>query len=125
MNANRSPDTTPAVTLPLHAAVELAQRWRGPVRIAADDPEVFAELFLNRGCVIHAEVAGLLGVPAVAAIAGAAELRFRVEPGRWPRRCSMLAPWDSLLREVARLRAAPRAAAVRDDDETTLPMLPG
>ncbi len=113
------------VTLPLHAAVELARRWPGPVRIAAIDRDCFAELYLNRGCVIHAEVAGLLGVPAVAAIAGAPELRFAIERGRWPRRCSMLAPWDALLHEVARLRAQPRPPAVRDDDETTMPMLEG
>lgn len=109
--------------LPLALAIPRALQWEGPVRIVHDDGERLAEIYVNRGCVIHASVNGLDGLPAVAAILGGDALRFHIEPGRWPRRCSMLAPWDSLLREVERLRASRRPPPPRNDDDATSPLV--
>lgn len=111
--------------LGLTAAIERAQQWGGPVRLVHDDGDVVAELYVNRGCVIHADVNGLCGVPAVAAMAGTEDLRFLVEPGRWPRRCSMLAPWDTLMRDVERMRMRAQTQMIRVDDEATTPLFEG
>jgi hypothetical protein len=107
-----------ATRLALHEAVGHALRAHGPTRVWHDDGDTMAEIFLNRGYVIHAHVNGLVGMPAIAAMLGA-PLEFDIDYEAWPARCTLLATWEALCREADHHRTRiDRLIPPRDDDAT-------
>lgn len=101
----------------LEAGAGRAARSDTPIRLWFSDGHTFAEVFFFRDMLLHAEVNGLYGIAAVAAMIGA-DLRFAVDPGVWPRQCSMARVWKHAARDALAVRREP-AARPRDlDDET-------
>jgi hypothetical protein len=111
----------PRPTLSLHEAVGHALRAMGPTRVRHDDGDTLAEIYVNRGFVIHAHVNGLGGVPAVAAMLGEV-LAFDVEYDVWPAQCTLMATWDALCHEAERLRSRADTRVELRDDDSTVPL---
>jgi hypothetical protein len=108
-------------TLSLHQAVGHALRTSGPTRVRHDDGETLAEIYVNRGFVIHAHVNGLGGIPAIAAMLNA-PLSFDIEYDVWPVQCTLMATWEALCHEAERLRARAETRVELRDDDATVPL---
>ncbi|HWB81621.1 MAG TPA: hypothetical protein VG755_41955 [Nannocystaceae bacterium] len=105
----------------LHQAVGHALRANGPTRVRHDDGDTLAEIYINRGFVIHAHVNGLGGVPAIAAMIHE-PLSFEIEYDVWPAQCTLMATWEALCHEAERLRARADTRVELRDDDSTVPL---
>ncbi len=85
---------------PLEVAVGLALVADVPARVFFDDGCILAELFVHRGQVLHANVDGVHGLAAIAALLGAGH-GFQVEYGVLPPRCTLTGHWVTLRRAAA------------------------
>jgi len=122
MNANIDRDPLSRVgRFTLHEAVGHALRAHTPTRIVHDDGEAIAEIYVNKGYVIHANVNGLFGIPAIAALV-AEELEYDVEYEVWPSRCTLLASWEALCHEAKRHRTRVDTFVELRDDDATVPL---
>ncbi len=106
-----------APRLSLAQAAARATTMSEPLRLRHDDGELFAEVFFFREHVLHAHVNGLDGVRALAALQ-LCNLRFGVDTGVWPSRCTIVATWDVACREAELVRRRPPVAVRTDDDAT-------
>lgn len=86
---------------PLDVAVGLALVADVPTRVFFDDGLILAELYVHRGRVLHANVDGIHGLAAIAALL-AADHGFHVEYDIRPPRCSLTGHWATLRRAATR-----------------------
>lgn len=108
--------SVPEFALTLDVGATRALESSLPVRLWYADDDHFAEVFFFRDLVLHAELDGLFGVPAIIAML-TSDVRFAVDVGVWPRECTIAFPWTTTRRAAEHERA--RVHHARHDDEPT------
>lgn len=118
MNIDDRPLHKPSLPrLTLAQAARFAATLTEPLRLRHDDGEIFAEVYLFRGQVLHAHANGLDGLRAFAALL-LCNLSYAHTPGIWPARCTIIASWPVACREAELVRQRPPVVRWQDDDAT-------